>query len=188
MVVSGGALAVVLVLLVALGGALAVLGYQLERIGYTGAREPAATAEPTPAEQPTQAEDPTQADEDVSPAPAATSDDAGSPDGSTAGAPTTGGVTATDLEHALQSALGIDDFRDLDPSMWGYYVTEIDMGGPSLARVTLQGDGATIAQGSSRAIFSLIGREFPDLEWVEVVDGTGTHMEQTHRADVPLLN
>lgn len=45
-----------------------------------------------------------------------------------------------------------------------------------------------LIEGASESAFSLIGGQFEDVSHLELVDGAGVHIEQTHRSDVPLLN
>lgn len=103
-----------------------------------------------------------------------------------------GAFTADDVAAELRAQLGLapdDTFQAADPDRWAFYIADVDLPQPHLLRVTMQTDGDDpLIEGSSRAILSLVGATFPDLDYVEVMDASGVHVEQTARQDVPLLN
>lgn len=169
-----------------------VLGMLLDACGYGDTADDAASPTPTVSAEPTPEESP-------EPTEAETTEPAAEPTPEEASEPTpeeAAGVTADEANTALREALGLfgdDSYQSLPADTWGFYVVDVQVPVSDLIRVTLQVDRSNagdreIVDGSSRAIFSLIGQQFPGVQTVEVVDGAGTHIEQTHRRDVPLLN
>lgn len=98
-------------------------------------------------------------------------------------------LASEDVEQALLDTLGVENFRELEPSHWGYYIAEVEVPNSTLVRLTMQTDedDPTI-QGASETAFSLVGGQFEDVSTFELVDGAGNHIEQTRRSNVPLLN
>lgn len=98
-------------------------------------------------------------------------------------------LDADEVEQAMLTTLGVDSFQELDADHWGYYIADVETPSDSTIRLTMQTDSEDpIIDGSSETIFSLIGGQFEDVTTLELVDGAGNHIEQTHRRNVPLLN
>lgn len=98
-------------------------------------------------------------------------------------------LDADEVEQALLDTFGVDNFQELESTHWAYYIQSVETPSESLIRLTMQTDSDdSLIEGASESAFSLIGGQFEDVSHLELVDGAGVHIEQTHRSDVPLLN
>lgn len=98
-------------------------------------------------------------------------------------------LDAGEVEQALLSTFGVDNFRELESTHWAYYIADVDTPSGAVITLTMQTDSDDpIIEGASQAAFSLIGGQFEDVTHLELVDGIGDHIEETRRQDVPLLN
>lgn len=90
-----------------------------------------------------------------------------------------------DWNAYLLESMQYDSWSDASPESWAWCVTSVDADSSTLARVQTDCTPEQLPDDLADAVWNFLATtdDADGLEWVEVVDTSGTHFDQVHRSD-----
>lgn len=186
---KGKVIAIVLGVLVVLGMISNLLGGDDE----TPTADPGASQSPEELAEPELSEEPTDpvTDESTPEAEPSTSDEPTEP---ASVDPVVAGIDPEAVEAALKETFMVEESWQETcasvPDGWSCYIADISAQSDDVLLVVLQISerDEELGDQAGRAIFGLVGEQFPEIRWVQVNNATNDVIGNVSRNDIPLLN
>lgn len=114
---------------------------------------------------------------------------------STTGEATPTGIDAKRFDADLREVFGGGSWADIcregaDPGAWACWIKQISANGSDSIVITLdtQQRDNDFGEQAARAIFMLVGEDYPELNWVIVENSANVHVAQLNRRSIPYFN